>query len=93
MSFDVKALFTNVPLAPTMDFIRRKLPTLNYDFGVPTSCMIELIELCLQSSYFQFGDNFYEQVFGTQMGNPLSPILSGLFLEHIESEILPSLLV
>lgn len=60
------------------------------NFEVPTSCIIELIELCLQNSYFQFGDLYYEQVFGTQMGNPLSPIISGLFLEYIESEILPS---
>ena len=39
--------------------------------------------------YFQFGNEFFEQIFGCAMGNPLSPILACLFLEHIETEILP----
>ena len=90
LSFDVKALFTNVPLPPTLDFIKRKLPSLNIDFGMPAECVIKLITLCLENSFFQFEGQFYEQTFGTQMGNPLSPIVSGLFLEHIESELLPS---
>ena len=89
LSFDVKALFTNVPLTPTLDFIKRKLPTLNVDFGLPCECIIELITLCLENSYFQFDGQYYEQIFGAQMGNPLSPIISGLFLEHVESELLP----
>ena len=89
LSFDVKALFTNVPIAPTLDFIKRKLPSLNVDFGLPCECIIELITLCLENSYFQFDGQYYEQIFGAQMGNPLSPIISGLFLEHVESELLP----
>ena len=49
-------------------------------------CLLHLIELCSNKSCFQFGNNFFEQFFGTAMGNPL---LAGLFLEHVESEMLP----
>ena len=89
ISFDVTALFTNVPLGPTLDFLKRKLPSVNFDFGIPINCLVELIELCTKNSYFQYGKEFYEQVFGMAMGNPLSPVLAGLFLEHVETEILP----
>ena len=58
LSFDVKALFTNVPIKPTLDFIKRKLPSLNVDFGLPCECIIELITLCLENSYFQFDGQY-----------------------------------
>ena len=90
ISFDVKSLFTNVPLDVTMDFLRRKLPTLSNEFDVPVECLLELIELCLKNPCFQFGEDFYEQIFGIGMGNPLSCVLANLFLEHVESELLPA---
>ena len=88
ISFDVSALFTNVPFKPTLDFLRRKLPSLNIDFGYGLSVndIIYLIELCLERSYFQFEDKFYEQKYGIAMGNPLSPVLAVFFREHIETE-------
>ena len=89
LSFDVSALFTNVPLKPTLDFLKRKLNTIELDCDVPVNCLIDMIELCLKDSYFQFEDRFYKQIFGIPMGSCLSPILAGLFLEHVESEILP----
>ena len=89
ISFDVSALFTNVPLEPTLDFLKRKLHTLDISFDVPVDCLIDLIQLCLEDSFFEFDDLFYKQVFGIPMGSCLSPILAGFFLEHVESEMLP----
>ena len=89
ISFVVKSLFTNVPLDVTLDFLKRKLPSSNLDFDVPVECLIELIELCLKNPCFQFEDEFFEQSFGAGMGNPLSCVLANLFLEHVESELLP----
>ena len=54
-----------------------------------TICCVELIELCTKDMFFQFNNEFYEQIYGFAMGNPLSPVLAGLFLEHVETEILP----
>ena len=89
ISFDVKSLFTNVPLDVTLDFLKRKLPTLGIDFDVPVECLLELVELCLKNPCFEFGKKIYVQSFGTGMGNPLSCVLANLFLEHVESELLP----
>ena len=89
ISFDVASLYTNVPVKPTLDFIKRKLPSLkNIDLKMPIDCYIDLIELCLRNSFFQIEDEFFEQIFGLMMGSPLSAILGNLFLEHIESEFL-----
>ena len=38
--------------------------------------------------YFQFGDQFYEQVDGAAMGSPLSPIVANLYIESFERKAL-----
>ena len=86
ISFDVSSLFTNVPLEPTLEFLERKLLRSSFNFDVPIECLIDVVKLCLSQSYFQFKDDFYEQIFGLSMGNPLSPVISCLFLEYLETE-------
>ena len=89
ISFDAVALFTNVPLKPTLDFLKRKCLPLLTDLPMSTKCFLELIDLCTKDMFFQFNNKFYQQVYGFAMGNPLSPVLACLFLEHVETEILP----
>ena len=33
-----------------------------------------------------WGDQFYEQKEGAAMGNPLSPVIANIFMEHFEEE-------
>jgi len=90
ISFDAVNLFTNIPLKPTLEFLRRKLPVSDIELPISVDCLLDLLELCTKNLYFQFQGIYYEHVFGFAMGNPLSPILANLFLEHIESEMLPT---
>ena len=85
-------MFTNVPLKQILDFLERKLSTfnLNIDSTIPSECRNELIKLCTSKMYFRHNNNFFEQSFGLAMGNPLSPTLACIFLEHVELEILPT---
>ena len=41
ISFDVTAPFTNVPLEPTLHFLKRKLTDLRLDLEVSIDCFIE----------------------------------------------------
>ena len=49
-----------------------------------------LTKLCLRSTYFMFGDTFFNQSEGAAMGSPLSPIVANLFMEAIEERTLES---
>ena len=53
--------------------------------------IVKLISLCVVNCKFTFNNEFYEQHFGMAMGNPLSPLLSGLYMEFFERAHLPSL--
>ena len=90
ISFDAISLFTNVPLQPTVDFLARRLSTISHVFPVGIECFLDLIKLCHRHNYFAFENRYFEQIFGLAMGNPLSPVLANLFLEHIEDELVSS---
>ena len=40
---------------------------------------------------FTFNDEYYQQTFGMAMGNPLSPLLSNLYMEFFEKKFIPRL--
>ena len=90
VSFDIKSLFTKVPVTECLHFLKRKLNNLTQlNCPIPFESFIKLIELCTNDCYFVFNDIFYKQISGLPMGSPISPVLSCLFMEYFESELLP----
>ena len=47
-----------------------------------------LLEYCLNSTYFVFQGQHYEQQEGAAMGSPLSPIIANLYMENFETKAL-----
>lgn len=90
VSFDVCSLFTKVPVDDVLSFLSEELE--NYSFQIHGDDIIELIKLCVTNCHFVFENNFYLQKFGLAMGNPLSPLLSNLYMEFFESRILKNIL-
>ena len=44
----------------------------------------------MRSTYFTFRWKYYEQVEGTTMGSPISPIVANLFMADVENRALQS---
>ena len=98
-SFDVKSLFTNIPLNETIDIIIEELfpdpeiPLVCSFFGDDsfdrsTPLLVEdfrtLLELATLDNYFLFNGSIYNQVDGVAMGSPLGPTLANAFMCHME---------
>ncbi len=47
-----------------------------------------LTQLFLKSTYFKHDNQFYEQIEGTGMGSPLSPVVAGVYMEDFEATAL-----
>ena len=93
MSYDVKALFTSVPIQPAIDVIRKRLEEdkeLQKRTNMSVQHIVSLPEFCLRSTYFTFQDRLYEQQEGTAMGSPISPIVANLFMEDFERRAIES---
>ncbi|KAK5644761.1 hypothetical protein RI129_006061 [Pyrocoelia pectoralis] len=80
VSFDVISLFTKVPLMETLKYIKEIFPK---DVSI-------LFHHCLTTTYFQWNKQFFEQVDGVAMGNPLSPVIANFYMEKFESIALES---
>jgi hypothetical protein len=52
---------------------------------------MELLEVCLRTTYFQVDDRFFQQKDGMAMGSSLSPIVSNIYMEHFEKLAVGSL--
>ena len=93
MSYDVKALFTSVPIQPAIDVIRKRLEEdkeLQKRTNMSIQHIVSLLEFCLRSTYFTFQDRLYEQQEGAAMGSPISPIVANLFMEDFERRAIES---
>ena len=92
-SFDVKALFTSVPVAPAIQIVKHKLqqdPSLPKRTNMSIDQMITLLEFCLTNTYFLFQVMYYEQVQGAAMGSPISPLIASLLMEEVKVKALSS---
>ena len=91
ISYDVKALFTSVPIQPVLNIIKNKLENdqqLQQRTSMSVSQITSLLEYCLRSTYFVFQGEYYEQLEGAAMGSPLSPIIANIYMEEFETRAL-----
>ena len=80
-SFDVKSLFTNVPIEETIQIC---LDVLYRSAGIEEPILEKLLLKCTRDVEFSFNDKMYRQVDGVAMGSPLGPVLANIFLGHCE---------
>ncbi|XP_076061234.1 uncharacterized protein LOC143037016 [Oratosquilla oratoria] len=91
VSFDVKSMFTSLPqdlvkraVLSAMDETRGYLDNEN----LSTSELMRLVNLCLDSTIFNFRDTVCHQRIETPVGSPISVILAEITMERFENEIL-----
>ena len=87
ISYDVKALFTSVPIQPVLNIIKNRLENdqqLQQRTSMSVNQITSLLEYCLRSTYFVLQGEYYEQLEGAAMGSPLSPIIANIYMEEFE---------
>ena len=68
VSFDVKSLFTSIPLQLALQCTETAIKRHTTKLPLPTKDVMELLTLCLTSTYFQYNGKHYRQLHGTAMG-------------------------
>ena len=86
VSYDVRSLFTNVPLKETIKITMDRLYRSDHIVPptMPENVLQHLLELCVQDNVFVFNGEVYYQHDGVAMGNSLGPILADIFMCHLE---------
>ena len=89
VSFDVKSLFTNVPVDEALQVIRIGLEDDDSLLSRTMLSVDSIIELLtFKTTYFSYEDSFCQQTDGAAMGSPLSPIVANIYMKFFEQKAL-----
>ena len=55
---------------------------------LPTEDIMDLLNLCLISTYFQYNGKHYKQLHRTAMGSPVSVVVAEIVMQHVEERAL-----
>ena len=88
VSFDVKSLFTSIPLQLALDCTETAINNSTFKLPLPTNDIMDLLNLCLTSTYFQYNGKHYRQLHGTAMGLPVSVVVAEIVMQNIEEQAL-----
>ena len=90
ISFDVKSLFSSVPLEETINVaLDRIYHRKEIDTSISKNDMRNLLLLCTKNVHFCFGGGIYQQNDGVAMGSPLGLVLAGIVMVELETRIIP----
>ena len=92
VSFDVVALFTNVPLEETINIIIKRI----YDKNKINTNILkrenkELLYLYTKNVHFTLNSKTYVQIDGVAIGSPPGPVLANIFMVELEQNMIPTL--
>ena len=93
-SFDIKSLFTNIPLTETLNLCLKNFYRNQARVGNLTkSSLYSLLKITIFKSFFIFDGKFYEKCDGRPIGSPLGPTLVTVFMCHFENIWLETVLL
>ena len=89
VSFDIKSLFTNVPIDEALEVLHRLLlddESLKDRTELTAEQVIHLLDLCLRTTYmyFMYRGEYYQQKDRAAMGSPVSPVVANIYMEMFE---------
>ncbi len=92
-SLDIKALFSCIPKDDAVGAVRRRLEqdnTIKDYTSLSIDSICDLLEFCLDTTYFVFDGEFYRQTHGAAMGSPVSPLVANIYMEQYEVKAIAS---
>ena len=93
VSFDVKSLFTNVPLKRTVNIILDRIYNKKViNTSLRKSTLKKLILDTCSKVAFSSNGKIYEQTSGVSMGASLGPVLANIIMTELESQVIEKMM-
>lgn len=83
VSFDVISLFTCIPRDLVISSIIERWLDIKPNTNINLDLFIEIMNFCLECSYFSYRGQYYRQLDGCAMGNPISPTIADFVMETL----------
>ena len=88
-SFDVVALYPNIPIPKALECVRRRLlkdSTLSERTDWNPDDIIKLLEICLETHFKTIDGRIFQQIDGTPIGKSISGPIADIFMIWFEEE-------
>ena len=82
VSFHVKSLITSIPLQLALQCTETAIRKSTAMLPLPTEDIMDLLNLCVTSTYFQYNGKHYKQLHGTAIGLPVSVVVTEIAKKH-----------
>ena len=79
---------SSIPLQLALDCTETAINNSTFKLPLPTNDIMDLLNLCLTSTYFQYNGKHYRQLHGTAMGSPVSVVVAEIVMQNIEEQAL-----
>ena len=86
ISFDVVSLFTKIPVDLAVKVAEERLredASLGQRTSLPVEDIIHLLSFCLKTTQFAYNGTYYQQIFGTATGSPVSAVFANMVMEDV----------
>jgi len=88
VSFNVKSLFTSIPLQLALQCAETTIQQSTVKLPLPTEDIIDLLNLCVTLTYFQYNSKHYKKLRGTAMRLPVSVVVTEIVMQHMKEHTL-----
>ena len=90
VSFDVKSLFTNIPVDFVTDIILKEIygsDSTKKVYGLTKRQFKNLLVWTSKRTTLNFNGSFYEQIDRGGMGSPIAPVFADIFMTYVIEKI------
>ena len=77
-----------IPLQLALECSETAIQQSTVKLPLPTEDIMDLLNLCHISTYFQYNDKHYKQLHETAMGSPVSVVVAEIVVQHVEERAL-----
>ena len=94
VSFDVKSLYTSVPVQPALKSVESLLmveSSWTKETYLSVQAIPDLLSTCLNNSGFRYRGQFYEMESGLAMGSPMSHLVANIFMADLEKKAISTM--
>ena len=86
--FDVNSLFTSIPLQLALHCSDTAIQQSTVKLMLPTEDIMDLLNLCLTSTYFQYNGKQYKQLHGRAMRSPVFFVVKEIVMQNVDERAL-----
>jgi len=88
VSFDVKSLFTSIALQLALQSTETAIQQSTIELPLPTEDNMDLLSLCLTSTYFQYNGKTLQAVAWNSLGSPVSVVVAEIVMQYVKERAL-----